>query len=553
MKKPVIAIGLESADPALVNRWMQTGHLKNLRRLRQRGAYGELTHIEHHANETEWTSFLTGCLPWKTGFWRPMQFDPSNYDYGPLIRNYGFQDYPPFYAVGPDYRVAVFDMPQTALSSEVNGIQVLAWGAHDPQTPRVSDPPELFEEIEVTYGKHPAFKKGFGDNWWDDKYLKFLTKSLKVGISRRAAICQDLLTRENWDLFLTVFGEPHSAGHNLWHLSQADNAVYQFPESGDPLQEVFQAIDQTIGEMLEVIPKDSYVLIFSGVGMGNNFNELPSRLFLPELLYRYSFPGQVAITDGDASVPVPPPLTNPRMRNWGTEVWRYKSDAYTGLRKRLPFKAHTLLSKLEGKLPGLSNHGQVVSPYDLLRQGENLWAAPALWYAHLWPQMVAFALPSFSDGFIRINLANRETQGIVALSDYERVCAEITAELYALRDARTGRPIVEKVVPTRTATTAWDPKLPDADLTVIWAEQPTDVIDSPTHGRIGPVPYQRSGGHRPGGFLFASGPGILPDSTLSTGQMIDLAPTILSLMGAPLPDYLQGKPLLTPELLVRAA
>ncbi|NET31636.1 MAG: nucleotide pyrophosphatase [Cyanothece sp. SIO1E1] len=549
MKRPVIAIGLESADPILVNHWIQKGYLKNLRRLRQQGAYGAINHIEHHANETEWPSFLTGCLPQATGFWRPMQFDPSNYSYGSLIRNYGFQKYPPFYALGQDYRVAVFDMPQTVISPDVHGIQVLAWGAHDPQTPRVSQPPELFSEIEATYGKHPAFKKGFGDNWWDEEYLKSLTKSLKVGISRRTAIYRDLLTRENWDLFLTVFGETHSAGHNLWHLSQSDNAVYHPPESGDPLREVFQAIDQTIGEILDVIPEESYVLIFSGVGMGNNYNELPSRLFLPELLYRYSFPGQVAITDGQAKTLLPPPLSNPKMRTWGTEVWRLKSDAYTWLRSRLPFKGHTLLTKFKRKFPGLLPHNHVVSPYDLLAQGENLWSLPSLWYAHLWPQMPAFALPSFSDGFIRINLASREKYGTVALSEYERVCDEITAELYELRDARTGQPIVEKVVPTRTVTTAWDPQLPDADLTVIWAEQPTDVVDSQTYGRIGPIPYGRSGGHRPGGFLLASGPGISPGSDLPQGQLIDLAPTILSLMDAPLPGYLHGKPLLTREIL----
>ncbi|NJO72889.1 MAG: hypothetical protein HC833_03430 [Leptolyngbyaceae cyanobacterium RM1_406_9] len=38
----VIAIGLDSADPVLLEQWMSQGHLKKLRQFRQQGAYGRL-------------------------------------------------------------------------------------------------------------------------------------------------------------------------------------------------------------------------------------------------------------------------------------------------------------------------------------------------------------------------------------------------------------------------------------------------------------------------------------------------------------------------------
>lgn len=41
--------------------------------------------------------------------------------------------------------------------------------------------------------------------------------------------------------------------------------------------------------------------------------------------------------------------------------------------------------------------------------------------------------------------------------------------------------------------------------------------------------YYRSGGHRPRGFLMATGPGITPGSSLPEGQAIDIGPTILEL------------------------
>jgi hypothetical protein len=89
-----------------------------------------------------------------------------------------------------------------------------------------------------------------------------------------------------------------------------------------------------------------------------------------------------------------------------------------------------------------------------------------------------------------------------------------------------------------------DPKLPDADLVVLWQEEyATDVVDSPELGRIGPVPYLRTGSHRSRGFMVVQGPGIEPGTSLPHGHALDLAPTVLELMGAPIPDYFEGKPM----------
>ncbi|NEO02632.1 MAG: nucleotide pyrophosphatase, partial [Moorea sp. SIO3I7] len=49
--------------------------------------------------------------------------------------------------------------------------------------------------------------------------------------------------------------------------------------------------------------------------------------------------------------------------------------------------------------------------------------------------------------------------------------------------------------------------------------------------------------HRSDGFLVIQGQDIEPGSSLPAGHSLDLAPTILNLMGAPIPDYFQGKPL----------
>ena len=546
MKNSVIAIGLDAADPVLLENWMSQGYLKNLQRLREGGAYGRLNNIEYYKAETPWTTFLTGCLPEKTGYWSPIEFHEGTYQ-AEQINAYDFDEYPPFYALGEDYRVAVFDIPQSKLREDVNGLQVLAWGAHSPQTPSHSQPPSLLKDLISEYGEHPALHKDHGD-WWDTAYLKRLSEALKIGIDRRVAICRNILKQENWNLFLTVFGETHSAGHDFWFLNQPDHPLYPYkPEGSDLMLEIFERVDRAVGEIIDAAPENAHIVVFAAHGSGNNTTDVPSMLLLPEFLYRFSFPGKSLLPIGKSGSPVPPPVTSPNRLNWQEEVWRqlyHPNPLIRLLRKwasdRFNAKVDKVLRKLnrDSDLPLLS---QVSRP-----KGELIWQ-PVMWYQQLWSQMKAFALPSFSEGYIRINLQGREPAGIVTPSEYNTLREQLIEQLYQLKNPRTGEMVVKKVVWTRQSADERDTKLPDADLVVVWQDRPTDAIDSPNWGRIGPVPYRRTGSHRARGFLTVQGPGVTPGSTLPEGHGVDLAPTILELMGKSIPEYMDGKSLLTIE------
>lgn len=549
MKNPVIAIGLDAADPTLIERWMAEGHLKTLSRLRQQGAYTRLQNLEYYKAETPWTTFLTGCSPTKTGHWTTIQFDEKTYgvkDEGAEWRSYDFQEYPPFYALGEDYRVAVFDMPHAALSQKVNGIQVLAWGTHSGLSPSHSLPESLYQEITQKYGAHPMLNNDHADTRSLPR-LKELYDIMLTGLDRRLAACKDLIQRDRWDLFLTIFGETHSAEHVFWHLSQPDHPLYETYVKffqHDPMLAIFTKIDRIIGEMLEVCPPDTQVVVFSAHGMGHNVMDLPSMVFLPEILYRHSFPGRYGFSRGSAVGMPPEPPINEFTWDWLGHLWRTKYDenpVKRFLRPRLPVKAFKVAEKLLGGAP----RPDMLSPFELRAQNDSTYFQPASWYRSFWSQMKAFALPSFADGYVRINLKGREAQGIVDPQDYDAVCEEISQLLYHMTDARTGKSMVKKITRTRRDPLDRNPKLPNADLIINWQEESSaDVVDSPNYGRIGPIPHNRTGSHLPRGFLIAHGAGIEPNSDLPPGHALDLAPTILSLMGAPLPDYFEGKPLL---------
>jgi predicted AlkP superfamily phosphohydrolase/phosphomutase len=158
--------------------------------------------------------------------------------------------------------------------------------------------------------------------------------------------------------------------------------------------------------------------------------------------------------------------------------------------------------------------------------------------------MKAFAVPSFAEGYIRINLKGREPNGLVDLSEYHAVCDDICEKLYRLKEPRTGIPMVTRIVRTRENPLDRDPKLPDPDLIIVWQDEyASDVMDSPDYGRFGPLPPYRAGSHRAKGFFMATGPDVPVGADLTSGHVLDLAPTILDWMGASVPSHLDGKPL----------
>jgi predicted AlkP superfamily phosphohydrolase/phosphomutase len=156
--------------------------------------------------------------------------------------------------------------------------------------------------------------------------------------------------------------------------------------------------------------------------------------------------------------------------------------------------------------------------------------------------MPAFAIPSFGHGQVRVNLRGRERAGIVAAADYDAVLARVAELVGQMRNARTGKPLARRVWRSRESALERNPKLPAADLVVIWEGEPCEAVDCGEFGRIGPVPFHHTGSHVPEGFLVVTGPGIAAGARPG-GRALDVGPTLLRLAGAPIPEGLDGAPI----------
>jgi hypothetical protein len=83
----------------------------------------------------------------------------------------------------------------------------------------------------------------------------------------------------------------------------------------------------------------------------------------------------------------------------------------------------------------------------------------------------------------------------------------------------------------------------EADLVFVWRGLPAG-FDHPAIGRIGPVPFRRTGGHTGQyGMAYVSGKDIGPGS-YGVQSSYDIVPTIIDLLGEKLPPGLSGSSLL---------
>lgn len=129
-------------------------------------------------------------------------------------------------------------------------------------------------------------------------------------------------------------------------------------------------------------------------------------------------------------------------------------------------------------------------------------------------------------------------------SAYEALRDEIMAALLELRDPDTDQAVVHAV--HRREELYEGPfldMLPDVVLDM--GDNPYLISDSLTADQVlAPLPpEQLQGRHRPLGVFAAAGPDIRPLGRFEGARIVDVAPTVLYALGLPIPDDMDGRPL----------
>ncbi len=542
----VLAIGLDGYESSLGDKLMAAGELPALARLRSCSARFLLDHGPAQRTGLAWEQVSSGRSPQASSRWSAVAFDARTYEVwqeGTCLE--------PFTA-RLDTPAVIFDAPYFDLDRAPLTRGVVNWGAHDPGVETNARPMSLLAELESRFGPYPAKEWIYGIVWPSAEQARKMGDALVRATDRRAeAACWLLGERlPDWRLGLVVAGELHSAIEGLWHGIDPTHPLHRLPSAApaaDGLRAVYRAADRLVGRLIESF-KEATVVVFAMGGMGPNRSDIPSMVLLPELLYRHAF-GRPLMNEPEAWASASGGLpmlgededwsmaVNAQIHAHGSNA---QLDARRSRRGLMRSAASHLLPEPVKRLVRRTVEQTTRASRGTSRQSLN-WM-PASRYQPFWRAMRFFALPSFSDGRIRINLAGRERDGQVLFSDYAAVCDEIEEILRSCRDSATGEAVVDAIERSGGS----DPRrlgLSESDLVVVWRGAALG-FDHPVMGRVGPVPYRRPGGHTgPFGVAYINGGGVTAGD-FGVRSSFDVVPTIVDLLGETLPPGLSGSSLL---------
>lgn len=503
-RHPVIALGLDAMEGSVVEAMLDAGRLPNLAGLRDQGTSAVVHSAPDSFLSMVWPTLFTGQLIGKHGWYFNKLWSPADqrirYAHPSWLPVHPFWD-----ELDPELRVAILDVPFTSLpASDFNGVFLNGWQAHD-DFGKLERPRGLRKELRRKYGTPAMSPELFGP-----QNVRTLERQAAEGLAsldQFARIVGDLLDRESWDLMLAVFGGAHRAMHYVWSLDEADLSgatAAQLERLRGAREEIYEAADRAVGVVLDHAPPNARVLVFALHGMGRNrgwaehFQKIVSHL-------------------------------HSRGRHTGSN----ESVIYR-IKKALPWP---WVRQITRRLPSSVNHALV-----------PVWSKGMM----DWSSTRYFALPLDLNGYLRVNLKGREAEGIVESgAELEELYDELTEDFMSLRNLSDGQPIVSQVERMDDVVGADAPRrdvLPD--LVVRW----TDSYSAGSPGvssRYGelrwdpeaPLASGRSGNHVQGGWLVTAGPGLPTARLPSPIEAVDLTPTLLEWLGAPIPEGLDGAPI----------
>jgi hypothetical protein len=498
----IIAVNLDGYEYSLAERMMAAGELPAMAALASRSARFLLDHGSDLRTGLGGEHVATGLSAEAAERWAAVHFDARTYDV--WQQGTAIEPFPAKCSFG----TVVFDPPYFDLSRAPRVRGIVSWGAHDPGVAPAARPASLWNEMQTRFGPYPATDWIYGTPWNSETRSKEMGDRLAAAVRLRTEIALWLFRERlpDWELALITVSEAHSAIEGLWHGIDEGHPLHDVPSSkvaGAGVREVYRAIDDFIDRLHTAFP-DAMLIVFSMHGMGANGSDAPSMLLLAELLYRRAFRDAFHETSEFDQLPSGLPDL-PETQSWRNAV-------SSGFRRSRGDKARDLSRRVLMRLVPKSLRASLRSwsRTSFRTDGpavQSLEWMPATAYRRYWPQMPAFALPSFYDGRVRVNLKGREARGVVDVRDYEKLLKDLESLLRDCVDPISGQPVVRhferpaRVDPLHLAAT-------EADLIIVWDNAPLGFVH-PQFGRIGPIPYRRTGGHTGRhGFAYFFGPSI---------------------------------------------
>jgi len=500
----VLAIGLDSAEPSMLEAWVEQGKLPLFERLMREGCYGRLQSTVPPLTPPAWTSSLTGTNPGKHNLFDFLRIAPNH---SKEVASSADRKSKPLWRILESHgkRSIVVNVPNTFPADDFNGVMVAGMPLPRRDEGFVTPAALRDEVLEAIDNKFLGISH---THLLQGDAAKFL-KDLEEVTSRITNLTKHLMRTQDWDCVVTIYDDLDRLQHVFWHHTDPNHPFHD-PEKADAYRDVllnfYRYLEAQIGELLEGVDGDTLVLVYSDHGMGPVYKNLYVNTFLER--------------KGWLRTKKPPPGLKTILEKTG-----------------ITFEDIRLVMGRLG-LRGLLRRLVPVQLKRILRQSlpaEGVDLEIIDWSRMLdWDRSKAY-LCSKTSHAVMINPANA--------GNYEEFRGELIAALEGIRDPETGETVVRKA--HRREDIYSGPYVKNAPDLVLEVNETYQVQEKIGDAVVAPLRIARvpiAANHRPLGLFVLSGAGIARGKRLEGVNIMDIAPTLLYGMGLPVPEDMDGVP-----------
>lgn len=460
-RRPIIMLGVDAASVNLIRANLH--RLPNFRRLLESGKYQPLKSWGTLVSGSVWPSFATSTTPGAHGIYHHIQWDPAAMRLRRVTSDW--LGYRPFWIdlAAANRKVCVVDVPMTFPALNDDALEIVSWASHDQLVPFSCNRPDFERELRRRFDANPMGHEIPVSK--SSATLQAVRDRLINCAGQKGELIQWLLNLDAWDLFIAVFGETHRGGHLLW---SPDGDMSKDGPSAD-LLDVYAAVDASVGPICDIAAElRATIILFAVHGMARDTSRAALVPFVMDrvnqLYYAETSPAEAA----------------PRQRS----LMRF-------LRRALP-------------APLQHSIGQLVPV-----QIRDWVVQQATAGGHDWSRTPGLALLADLSGYVRLNLKEREAEGVLVPKSPEeqRYISRLETCFRELVDAATAEAIVAEIIPRSQLFSGSRAELLP-DLFITWK----DAANSGRvrSDRLGALPLEpptgRSGNHTADGFAVIVSP-----------------------------------------------
>ena len=519
MKKvpKLVVIGLDAATWTLIKPWMAEGGMPNLAKLMQAGVSGPLQSVLPPITPPAWTSFMTGKNPGKHGIFNFTETERNGY--AMKYSNATSRRAPTLWKLLNDagFSVGTMNIPFTYPPEKLNGFQISGMGTPSDESPFVH-PPELQEELRRQLGKIELDLRFLGAMNTDERRYQVLAE-MESHDRQWANAALYLLEHHPQDVMMFVFMSIDTVQHYVWQHMDKNHFIHDpklAPKFGDAVRNVYERLDAAAGEIISRLPPETNLFVVSDHGGGP---------VVERTLYLNRYLAQLGLLQYREKA-------TSGLYQLGKKILRF---GFSLLRSTLSSRQKSWLAHLLPKL-----HQKSEAAYSSFSDID--WSRTKAYCSE-----VLAAPPS-----IYINLKGVKPQGTVDPAEYDQLLNHIIEKLAELKDPRTGKPVIKKVY--RRDELFHGPFANEtADLTLDWWSEDSLFSTQPSFPEDTHKPAlvirehkpsteaEWGGTHRLQGILVARAPAFKTKGEIAGARLLDLAPTILHLLGVAVPADMDGR------------